>query len=71
MIDFIVDLLNSNRYMNIMIIIDKFTKLQYLIILKFLNVEIIVDVFIKNVFKLHELFDTIISDHDNQFVSTF
>ena len=46
-------------------------KLWYLIAFEFLDVKIIIDVFIKNVFKLHELSDMIISDHDSQFVSTF
>ena len=54
-----------------MIVIDKLIKLQHLIALKFLNIDTIVDVFINNVFKLHELSDTIISDHDNQFVFMF
>ena len=70
-INFIINLLNNNRYINIMIIIDRFTKLWHLIVFEFFDVETIVDVFIKNVFKLHKLSDMIISDHDNQFVSTF
>ena len=51
--------------MNIMIVIDRFTKLQYLIALEFLDVDTVVDVFIKNVFKLHELSDTIVFDYDS------
>ena len=46
-------------------------KLQHLITLEFLDVETIIDVFIKNVFKLHKLSDMIIFDYDNQFVSIF
>ena len=57
--------------MNIIIVVNKFTKLQHLIAFKFLDVETIVDVFIKNIFKLHKLSDMIISDYDNQFVFTF
>ena len=71
LIDFIVDLLNSNEYMNIMIVVDRFMKLWHFIVLEFLDVETVVDVFIKNVFKLHKLSDMIISDCDSQFVSTF
>ena len=71
LIDFIVDLLNSNEYTNIMIVVNKFMKLWHLIILEFLDVKTVVDIFIKNVFKLHELSDMIISDCDSQFVSTF
>ena len=70
-INFIIDLSNSNEYINIMIIIDRFMKLWHFIAFEFFNVETIVDAFIKNVFKLHELSDTIISDYDNQFVSMF
>ena len=71
LIDFVIDLSNNNEYINIIIIIDRFIKLQHLITLEFLDVETIIDVFIKNVFKLHELSDTIISDCNNQFVSMF
>ena len=70
-IDFIIDLSNNNRYTNIMIIVDRLIKLQHLIAFKFLDIEIIVNIFIKNVFKLHRLSNIIISDYDNQFVSTF
>ena len=62
LIDFVIDLLNNNEYTNIMIVIDRFIKLQYFIILEFFNVNTVVDVFIKNVFKLHELSNMIISD---------
>ena len=54
-----------------MIMIDKLTKLQHFIALKFLDIDTVIDVFIKNIFKLHELSDMIVSDYDNQFVSTF
>jgi len=57
--------------MNIIIIIDRLIKLQHLITLESLDVETVVDVFIKNVFKLHKLSDMIVSDCDSQFVSTF
>ena len=65
LINFVVDLSNSNEYTNIMIVINKLIKLWYLIAFEFFDVETVVNVFIKNVFKLHELFDIIISDHDN------
>jgi len=71
LINFIIDLLNSNKYINIIIIVDRLMKLWHLIALKFLDVETVVDVFIKNVFKLHELSDMIVSDCDSQFVSMF
>ena len=46
-------------------------KLWYFIALEFFDVETIIDTFIKNVFKLHELSDIIIFDYDNQFVFIF
>ena len=71
LIDFVVDLSNSNDYMNIMIIINWFMKMRHMIFLKSLNIIKIAEVFIQNVFKLHELSDIIISDCENQFVVIF
>ena len=45
LINFIVDLLNNNSYMNIMIIIDWLTKMKHMIFLKSLNVIEIVKIF--------------------------
>ena len=42
-----------------------------MISLKTLDVIEITEIFTKNIFKLHELSDTIISDHRDQFISTF
>ena len=42
-----------------------------MIFLKLLDVIEIVKVFIQNVFKLHELSDTIISDCEDQFIAIF
>ena len=71
MIDFIVDLSNSNDYTNIMIIVDWFMKMRHMIFLKLLDIIEIAEAFIWNVFKLHELFDMIISDHKDQFIVIF
>ena len=45
--------------------------MRYMISLKLLNIVKIVEVFTQNVFKLHELSDTIISDHEDQFIVIF
>ena len=71
LIDFIVDLSNSNDYTNIMIIINWFMKMRHMISLKLLDVVEIAEVFTQNVFKLHELFNMIISDYRNQFITIF
>ena len=70
-IDFIVDLSNSNDYTNIMIVIDWLMKMRHMISLKSLDIIEVAEVFIWNVFKLHELSDTIISDHEDQFIAIF
>ena len=71
MIDFIINLSNNNDYMNIMIIINWFMKIKHMISLKLLDIIKIAAIFIQNVFKLHKLFDTIISDYKNQFIVIF
>ena len=71
LIDFIINLSNSNDYMNIMIIIDQLTKMRHIISLKSLNIVKIAEIFTWNVFKLHELLNTIIFDCENQFIIIF
>ena len=71
LIDFIINLSNSNDYINIMIIVDWLTKIRHMIFLKLLDIIKIAEVFIQNVFKLHRLSDTIISDHEDQFIAIF
>ena len=71
LIDFIVDLSNSNDYTNVMIIVNWLTKMRHMISLKSLNIVEIAEVFTQNVFKLHELSDTIIFDCENQFIVIF
>ena len=45
--------------------------MRHMIFLKSLNIIEIAEAFTQNVFKLHELSDTIISDHKNQFIVIF
>ena len=54
-----------------MIVINQFTKMRHMILLKLLNVIEIAEVFIQNVFKLHELSDMIIFNCENQFIVIF
>ena len=57
--------------MNVMIMINQLTKMRHMISLKSLDVIEIAEVFIQNVFKLHKLSDTIISDCRDQFITIF
>ncbi len=57
--------------MNIMIVINQLTKMRHMISLKLLDIIKVAEAFIQNVFKLHELSITIISDHEDQFIAIF
>ena len=46
-------------------------KMRHMIFLKLLDIIKVVEAFIQNVFKLHELSDMIISDYKNQFIMIF
>src|SRR5437667_1473928 len=70
-IDFVVDLPSSNGYTNVMVVVDRLTKMRHMIPLKSLDVIEVAEAFIRNVFKLHGLPDTIISDRGGQFIATF
>ena len=71
--NFIVDLLSAKRYNVICIIIDRFIKKRHYVFCwsdeQGLNAEKIAFIIIWNVFRFHELSDTIVSDKDSQFIS--
>ena len=46
-------------------------KMRHMISLKTLDVIEVAEVFMKNIFKLHELSDMIVSDCEDQFILTF
>jgi hypothetical protein len=70
-IDFMVDLLNSNRFTNIMVVVDCFIKMQYIIPMESINAISVVKCFVKYIFKLHGLPNSIISNYGSQFVLDF
>ena len=70
-IDFIVDLPSSNGFMNIMVVVDRLTKMRHMIPIKSINAILVAKCFVKYVFKLHRLPDSIISDYGSQFVLDF
>ena len=61
----------SNGYTNIMVVIDRLTKMRHLIPLKTLDTIEVAEAFVRHVFKLHGLPSTIISDRGSQFISLF
>ena len=58
-----VDLPSSNRFTNIIVVVDRLIKMRYIIPIKSINAILVIKCFIKHVFKLHRLSNLIISDH--------
>ena len=70
--DFIVELPKSKDMTTIMVIVDRLTKMAHFIPFRCLpTAEIAADSFLTNVFKLHGLPDSIVSDRGSQFTSDF
>jgi len=71
LINFIVDLPNSNRFINIIVVANYLIKMQYIIPMDSINAILVAKCFIKHVFKLYGLPNTIVSNYKSQFVSDF
>jgi len=65
LINFVVNLLNNNKFINVIVVIDYFTKIQYIIPMDLINTILVTKYFIKYVFKLYKLFNLIISNRRN------
>jgi phage gp36-like protein len=63
LINFIVDLLSSNRFTNIIVVVDHFMKMRYIVPINLINTILVVKCFIKYIFKLHRLPNSIISNY--------
>jgi len=63
LIDFIVDLPSSNGFTNIIVVVDRLIKMQYMIPMDLINAILVAKCFIKYVFKLHGLPNLIISNY--------
>ena len=62
LIDFVVDLPSSNRFMNVIVVINHLIKMQYMIPINLIDAILVAKYFIKYIFKLHRLPNLIISD---------
>jgi hypothetical protein len=63
LINFIVDLPSSNGFTNIMVVVDRLMKMRYIITIKSINAILVAEYFVKYVFKLYRLPNSIISNH--------
>jgi len=71
LIDFVVNLPNSNGFTNVIVVINRLIKMRYIIPMDSINTILVAECFIKHVFKLHGLPNSIISNYKSQFVSDF
>jgi hypothetical protein len=63
LINFIVDLPNSNKFINIMVVVDRLIKMQYIISIKLINAISVAEYFIKYIFKLYRLPNSIVYNY--------
>jgi len=71
LIDFVVNLPNSNGFTNVIVVVNHLIKMRYIIPIDLINAILVAECFVKYVFKLYRLPDLIISDYRSQFVSDF
>jgi phage gp36-like protein len=66
-----VDLPSSNRFTNIMVVVDCLIKMRYIVPIDLIDAVLVAECFIKYIFKLHRLPDLIVSNYRSQFVLDF
>jgi len=71
LINFVVNLPNSNRFTNVIVVVNRLIKMRHMIPMDSINVILVAECFIKHVFKLHGLSNSIIFNYRSQFVSDF
>ena len=57
--------------MNIIIVVNRFTKMQHMVPMDSINAILVAKCFIKYIFKLHRLSNLIISNYGSQFILDF
>jgi len=63
LINFVVDLPSSNRFTNIMVVVNRLIKMRHIIPIDLINAILVAKCFIKHVFKLYRLPNLIISNY--------
>jgi hypothetical protein len=57
-----VDLLSSNRFTNIMVVVNCLMKMWHMVPMDLINAVSVAECFVKYIFKLHRLSNSIVSD---------
>ncbi len=74
-IDHVVNLLEYERYgqkyKHILVIVCRFTKIRHYVPAASLDTEAVADAFLQNIYRLHGVPETVISDRGSSFVSAF
>jgi phage gp36-like protein len=63
LINFIVYLPSSNRFTNIIVVVDCLIKMRYIIPIESIDAILVAKCFVKHIFKLYRLPNLIISDY--------
>jgi hypothetical protein len=63
LINFIVNLPNSNRFTNIIVVVNYLIKMRHIIPIDLINAILVAKYFIKHVFKLYRLPNLIVSNY--------
>ena len=71
LINFVVDLPSSNRFTNIMVVVNRLIKMQYIIPIDLINAILVAKCVVRYIFKLYRLPNSIISDYRSQFILDF
>jgi hypothetical protein len=71
LINFIVDLPSSNGFTNIIVVVNRLMKMRHMVPIDSINAVSVAKCFVRYVFKLHRLPNSIVSNYRSQFVSDF
>ena len=71
LINFIVNLPSSNGFTNIIVVVNYFIKMRYMVPMDLINTISVTEYFVRYIFKLHRLPNLIISNYGSQFVLDF
>ena len=71
LIDFVVNSPSSNRFINIIVVVNRLIKMRYIVLIDLINTVLVAEYFIKYIFKLYRLPNLIISNYKTQFVLDF
>jgi Ca2+/Na+ antiporter len=58
-----VDLPSSNGFTNIMVVVDYFIKMRYMVFINSIDAVLVAECFVRYVFKLYRLPNSIVSDY--------